>query len=127
MTDAREIDDAAALDARDPLARFRGEFYLPEVGIYLDGNSLGLMSRRAEAASLRALEDWKVRGIGGWLEGSPPWFTMAEEVGRRMAPLVGAAGDEVVVGGVDDVEPASVARDTVPAGTGGGGRSWRML
>lgn len=86
-------------DGRDPLARFRAEFYLPTGQIYLDGNSLGPMSRRSEASTLRVLDVWKSRGIGGWLEGDPAWFTLAEELGGRMAPLVGAAPDEVVVAG----------------------------
>ncbi len=91
--------DAARRDDRDPLGRFRAEFHVPAGRIYLDGNSLGLMSRRSEASTLRALDDWKARGIGGWLEGEPPWFTMAEDLGGRMARLVGAGADEVVVAG----------------------------
>ena len=33
--------DPAALDAADPLARFRAEFFLPPGKIYLDGNRQG--------------------------------------------------------------------------------------
>src|SRR5262245_22619214 len=47
---------AATLDATDALARFRAHFFLPPAGqIYLDGNSLGLLSRQAESAVLRTL------------------------------------------------------------------------
>lgn len=46
---------AAALDAADTLARFRGEFVLPAGTIYLDGNSLGPLSRRAQDAAVRAV------------------------------------------------------------------------
>jgi kynureninase len=88
---------AAERDARDPLARFRSEFHLPAGRIYLDGNSLGPISKRSEASILRVLEDWKTRGIGGWLEGDPPWFTLAETLGKQMAGLVGAEADEVIV------------------------------
>jgi kynureninase len=84
-------------DGRDPLARFRSEFYLPTGRIYLDGNSLGPLSRRSEASTLRVLDAWKARGIGGWLDGDPAWFTLAEELGRGMAGLVGAEADEVIV------------------------------
>ena len=84
-------------DGRDPLARFRSEFHLPSGRIYLDGNSLGPLSRRSEASTLRVLEAWKVRGIGGWLEGDPAWFTLAETLGASLASLVGAQADEVVV------------------------------
>ena len=33
---------AETLDKSDALARYREEFYLPQDGIYMDGNSLGL-------------------------------------------------------------------------------------
>ena len=91
------IGSAGERDRVDPLARFRREFHLPPGQIYLDGNSLGPMSSRSEASTLRVLGDWKGRGIGGWLEGGPAWFTLAESLGAAMAPLVGAEPDEVVV------------------------------
>ncbi|MER3484957.1 MAG: kynureninase, partial [Chloroflexota bacterium] len=46
-------------DALDPLSSFRDRFYCPPGTIYLDGNSLGLLSRDAEAAILTALDQWK--------------------------------------------------------------------
>jgi kynureninase len=90
---------AAARDAADPLAAFRGRFFLPAGQIYLDGNSLGLASRDAEAAVLEALEEWKARAIGGWLEARQPWFELGERLGAMQAELVGAHEDEVVVTG----------------------------
>src|SRR4029077_20871426 len=39
-------DEAAALDARDPLAEFRGQFVTDEQLVYLDGNSLGPLPRQ---------------------------------------------------------------------------------
>ena len=79
----REPAEAAALDRADPLARFRAEFSLPRGQIYLDGNSLGLLSRRAEAALTRAVEQWRTLGIDGWLGAARPepvegWLTLAE-------------------------------------------------
>ena len=52
--------DPAALDAADPLARFRAEFFLPPGKIYLDGNSLGLLSRRAETHLARVVAEGTV-------------------------------------------------------------------
>ncbi len=94
---------AAELDRADPLAPFRERFYLPPGGLYFDGNSLGLLSRDAEAAVLRVLDEWKRRAIDGWLSGPLPWYHFGEELGRLSAPLVGAAPDEVVVTGTTTV------------------------
>ncbi len=89
--------DPAALDLADPLARFRAEFFLPPGKIYLDGNSLGLLSRRAEASLASVVEQWRTLGIDSWTEASPPWLTMSETAAEKLAPLLGAAPDEVCV------------------------------
>src|SRR5215218_4165984 len=94
---------AHALDAADPLAAFRDRFYVPPGTIYLDGNSLGLLSRDAEAATLVTLDDWKRLAIDGWLQAEPDWFTIGERLGALMAPLVGATADEVAVTGTTTV------------------------
>jgi kynureninase len=89
----------AALDQADPLAGFRADFHLPPGKIYLDGNSLGLLSRRAEAHLQRVMDEWRNLGIDGWSGGSPPWATLAETVAVQMAPLIGAEPDEIAVTG----------------------------
>ena len=63
---------AADLDARDPLAAFAAEFHKPPGTIYLDGNSLGLLCKPAEAALNEAVESWRTRAILGWTEGPEP-------------------------------------------------------
>jgi len=88
---------AAARDAADELAPFRERFHFPSKTIYLDGNSLGLLSRDAEQSLLHALEEWKHLGVRGWLEADPPWVHYGEELGARVAKLIGAEADEVVV------------------------------
>ena len=98
--DARRTEGRAlALDAADPLARFRGRFHVPPGTIYLDGNSLGLLSRDAAAEARRAVEQWQTLAIGGWLGAEPPWFGIGEELGALMAPLVGAEARAVVATG----------------------------
>ena len=92
-------EHAQALDAADQLAGFRDRFYVPEGTVYLDGNSLGLLSRDAERTALAALEHWKTLGIDGWMRAEPDWFTIGERLGAAMAGLVGAEPDEVVVTG----------------------------
>lgn len=88
---------AGLLDASDELAPFRHRFYVDSQRIYLDGNSLGLLSRDAEAAVLRALDEWKRLAIDGWMEANPPWFTLAEDLAALTAPLIGASPEEVIV------------------------------
>lgn len=90
---------AEELDRNDPLGRFRQEFYLPEGRIYLDGNSLGLLSRRAERSLQQVIAAWRDLGIDGWTEGEQPWFDLSERLGAMMAPLVGAEPEEVIVTG----------------------------
>ncbi|WP_110112332.1 kynureninase [Bacillus sp. CGMCC 1.16541] len=92
-------DFAKALDQQDELASYRDEFYLSTTSIYMDGNSLGLLSKRAEASLLDVLNDWKNLGIDGWMKGKHPWFHLSEELGEKSAPLVGALPEEVIVTG----------------------------
>ncbi len=111
-------EHARALDAADPLAAFRDRFYLAPDTIYLDGNSLGLLSRDAEAEVLRVLDQWKRLGVDGWMRADPPWYWVGEELGRQVAPLVGAEPDEVVVTGSTTVNlHAMVATFYRPEGT----------
>jgi kynureninase len=92
--------EAKALDAADPLASFRSRFHNRPGVIYLDGNSLGLLSRDAEAAVQRVLDLWRTEAIDGYsLPREESWFYSGEELGARLAPLVGAEPDEVVVTG----------------------------
>lgn len=91
--------EANHLDATDPLRHFRERFYLPPHQIYLDGNSLGLLSRDAEAEVLRTLAEWRDLAIGGWTEAQPAWFFLAEELATQVAPFVGAEAESVIVTG----------------------------
>ena len=88
---------AEQLDQTDELREFRARFFVPEGQIYLDGNSLGLLSHDAERSLLAVLDRWRTTGIGGWIGGDSPWFTMAETLSERVAKLVGAEADEVAI------------------------------
>lgn len=90
---------AQQLDREDELKQYRDEFYLQPSTIYFDGNSLGLLSKRAEKALHSVMESWKQFGIDGWLKGENPWFYLPEKLGEMTAPLVGAKPEEVVVSG----------------------------
>jgi kynureninase len=90
---------ALQMDKQDELSSFRSEFYVKEGMIYLDGNSLGLLSKRAEQSLLAVLDSWKQYGIDGWTEGKYPWFYLSEKLGGMLAPLIGASPEEVIVTG----------------------------
>ena|SRR5699024_1479738 len=86
----KTLSYAQQLDQQDELKHYRKEFYINPEEIYFDGNSLGLLSKRAETALMELLESWKQHGIDGWTEGKHPWFYLSEKLGEMSAPLVGA-------------------------------------
>ncbi|MER5350514.1 kynureninase [Kitasatospora sp. NPDC002551] len=89
-------EECAALDAADPLAAFRGEFALPPGVIYLDGNSLGALPvRTPERVRAVVEQEWGRELIRSWNDAG--WFEQPYRLGRRIAPLVGAAPQELVV------------------------------
>jgi kynureninase len=94
---------AFALDKEDPLSGFRERFYMPADAIYVDGNSLGLLSKDAEVSLLRVLNEWKTLGIRGWLEAQRPWFYFAEQIGAMTSALVGAKPEELMLTGTTTV------------------------
>ncbi|QBP40403.1 kynureninase [Paenisporosarcina antarctica] len=90
---------AKEMDNQDNMRTFKEEFYLPENQLYMDGNSLGLMSKRSEATLENLLSSWREKGIDGWTEGKDPWFTYSEKLSERVATVVGANSNEVMVTG----------------------------
>jgi kynureninase len=92
-------ETVALMDQKDELASFKNEFYVKNDSIYLDGNSLGLLSKRAEQSLLDVLNDWKEHGIDGWMGGKYPWYTLSEQLAEKMSVLVGAEAKEVIVTG----------------------------
>ena len=48
---------ARKLDDEDPIRPLRRRFYVPEGTIYVDGNSLGLLSKDAERSIQRVLKE----------------------------------------------------------------------
>ena len=96
---------AEKLDAVDELAGKRAAFVLDTAsdraadaaGVYLDGNSLGALPAvvpgRVEDVVRR---QWGELRIRSWEESG--WWTAPERIGDRIAPLVGAAPGQIVVG-----------------------------
>jgi len=87
---------ASQLDNQDPLASFRERFIIADPNlIYLDGNSLGRLPKDTIPHLQNLVEEqWGKGLIEGWNKG---WFEMPTVLGSRIAKLIGARDDEVVV------------------------------
>lgn len=80
----------AAMDADDPLKRFRDRFDLPEGVIYLDGNSLGPLPRETPGRVAEVISrEWGRDLISSW--NVHDWIGMAGRIGDKIGRLVGAA------------------------------------
>ena len=88
--------DLEQLDQDDPLAPFRDEFCLPEGIIYLNGNSLGAMPREAAERARRVVDVEWAEGLIGSMN-TAGWYELPQTLGRKIAPLVGAKPNEVVL------------------------------
>ena len=102
MTETTNPADAAALDAADPLTRFRDQFHIPRRGsgeevVYFTGNSLGLQPRRVRGYIEQELQDWETLGVEGHARAKHPWMPYHEFLTGQMADVVGAKPIETVV------------------------------
>lgn len=90
------LEDAQALDRADPLRAVRDRFRLPDGIVYLDGNSLGALPVATPALTADAVErQWGRQLIGSW--NSEGWIDAPARIGAKIAPLLGAAPDELLV------------------------------
>ncbi|MBX7552961.1 kynureninase [Streptomyces sp. NPDC004232] len=123
--------EAEKLDAADELAPLRDRFVLDTVsdhaadaaGVYLDGNSLGALPAHVpDRVADVVRRQWGELRIRSWDESG--WWTAPERIGDRIAPLVGAAPGQIVVGDSTSVNvfKALVAAARM-ADEAGGGRS----
>src|SRR5688572_19048521 len=96
MTTPTGYEHAAGLDANDPLSPFRERFVIEDPSlVYMDGNSLGRLPKAGvELARELVGRQWGERLIRGWNES---WFHLPERIGGKIARLVGAAPDEVIL------------------------------
>ncbi|MFF0225695.1 kynureninase [Streptomyces sp. NPDC004629] len=87
---------AKRLDAADELAPLRSRFVLDDV-VYLDGNSLGALPANVpDRVADVVRRQWGELRIRSWEESG--WWTAPERIGDRIAPLVGAAPGQIVLG-----------------------------
>ena len=93
--DHASVEHASALDDADPLAGLRDSFTLPANVIYLDGNSLGALPRAVpDRIAATVTGDWGDGLIRSWNDAD--WINAPRRVGAKIAPLIGAAPDNVI-------------------------------
>ncbi|HEY5304380.1 MAG TPA: kynureninase [Acidimicrobiales bacterium] len=89
-------DECLALDANDPFAPLRDEFILRDGEIYLDGNSLGPVSKGLQRRVSEVIDgEWAQGLVRSW--NAAGWMDAPLVLGNRLAPLIGALEDEVLV------------------------------
>ena len=90
------LEEARALDAADPIRSARDRFVLPEGIIYLDGNSLGAMPKTTSARLADVVErQWGQDLITSWNKHG--WIDWPTRIAAKLAPIVGAATDELLI------------------------------
>lgn len=96
---------AERMDERDPMRRYREQFEIPRDDrgkeiIYLCGNSLGLMPKRARRYVEEELDAWRDLAVDAHFNKQPPWYSYHEVFRDTGARLVGAepgAGEVVMM------------------------------
>lgn len=93
---------AEVLDANDPLAHYRDEFFIADPAqCYLDGNSLGRLPKRTiENVNNYLLKEWGEQIVNGWSS----WIDEAQSTGD----LIGRAALGATAGQVLAVDTTSV-------------------
>jgi len=90
------INEALALDAADPLAFARQRFRLPDATVYLDGNSLGALPVASPQLLADVVEQqWGDDLIASWNRHG--WIDWPTRVAARLAPIVGARPEELLI------------------------------
>ena len=95
------LECAQLMDVNDPLKDYRNQFYIPQHDgrdvYYFCGNSLGLQPKSVRDYIDVELDDWKNLGVEGHFEGKNAWFYYHHHFSEKLAKIVGAKPEEVVV------------------------------
>jgi kynureninase len=84
------------MDQTDTLSHYKSRFYLEKDTFYMDGNSLGLMSKDAEESMFKVMTDWKIEGIKIWGAKEGKYFMYPQQLGAKMSDLIHAKPEEVI-------------------------------
>ena len=78
----------------DPLLKWRDEFPILEKCNYLINNSLGAMPKGVYDSLAHYADMWAEHGVSAW---GVEWYELNGNVGNKIAPLMGAPADSVLV------------------------------
>lgn len=112
-----DLSYAQEMDQQDKLAHFRSQFVISEPDtIYLDGNSLGRLPASTMPLLQKVIEQqWGERLIRSWNEG---WIDTQARLGAKIAGLIGAQPDEVLVADSTSLNLFKLATAALRARTG---------
>lgn len=95
------LEFAKGLDEKDPLKKFRNQFFIPQHdgkdSVYLTGNSLGLQAKSTSKYVQQELDDWASLGVEGHFQAKNPWMPYHEIFPAQLSKIVGCNENEVVV------------------------------
>ena len=109
--------DALALDATDPLAKYRDRFVFTDPDVcYLDGNSLGRLPKATvETINKFLVEGWGTKIVDGWGE----WIDKAETTGDLIGrAAIGAASGQTLAMDTTSVNFYRLVRAAISARPG---------
>lgn len=87
---------ALKLDSNDKIISFREKFIIPRDKIYLDGNSLGLLSKNTFKNLNKTIKkDWGKNLISSW---NKKWINLPKKVSKKIASIINSDEEEVYVG-----------------------------
>lgn len=90
------LSEAERCDSADPIGHARRGFALPDGVVYLDGHSLGPPTNRARAKLQDAADNGWANGlIRSWNDAN--WIDLPQRLGARLARLIGAQPQDVIV------------------------------
>ena len=90
------FERAEEKDKADSLGPKRHEFLIPENIVYLDGNSLGPLTKHANKRVEEATkEEWGIGLIRSWNDSG--WVNLPKKVGAKIAPLLGVRSENVIM------------------------------
>lgn len=94
---------AQHLDAEDQLGKYRDYFHIPQQQdkplVYLTGNSLGLLPKKAREYAEQEFFDWQQYGVEGHFEAKHPWFYYHHFCEEALAAITGSKKSEVAAMG----------------------------